>query len=194
MGLLTTPEKTGIDNGYPIRQVWKIWCPESVSHSAYGSQTIEDTGDSTVNPRVLDAGERDFSCYNLSIGNPGDFEIPEYTIEVSNAEGEFYPAIAGSFFIHPTTAYEALPQECYLTHEVYVGSTSNKLPCSYIGSIVSISYEDTSGMDSLKPAMCVIATEPTVISRVLNTEWTEDVHSNESAVGLSSWVLEGTDW
>jgi hypothetical protein len=189
MGLLTALEKEAIDKGYPVRQVWKIWCPTNSSHASYDSHTIEDTGDTNIESRVVCAGERDYNCYNLSIGNPGDLELPEYTIVLSNADGRFYPTRSDSFFKGPNTSYESLPQGCYMTHDIYVGY--HKLPSEYIGSIISVEYEDTGNANSMTSALCTIKTEPTVLSRVLELEWDEDRHANRSFLNYASWVLDG---
>ena len=186
MGLLTADAETAIANGNRVSHLWGIYVPRSQGSTSFNAKNIYPSG-------VIDAGSRDFSCYNLSVGDPGDFNIPEYTVVFDNSSGSFYPTGADSFFTNNVAApdYEALAQECMLRHRVYIERDDGvqiELPCPYWGWIESVEYEDVGSVDSLKPALCTIKTAASVLRDALLIEWSPEEHANIADTGSTAYV------
>jgi hypothetical protein len=181
MGLLDSSAVTAIENGNRIRQVWILHAPNTAtpaSRSDYTERVLEDTADSGIESRVIDAGSRSFSCYNVSIGNPGDLTIPSYVVTFSNTNGEFDPDSTSGVFCN--SGHLALPQRCILEHQVYAWNDSwVRLPCGYFGSIIKPEYElvFNAGGDTVINGVCTIHTESAIGNMIFGVEWSREEHA-----------------
>jgi len=181
MGLLDSGAITAIEAGNRIRQKWVLHVPNTAtpaSRSDYVERVLEDTADSDIESRVIDAGSRSFSCYNVSIGNPGDLTIPSYAVTFSNIDGEFDPDSTSGFFYN--SGHLALPQRCILEHQVYVWDNSwVRLPCGYFGSITKTEYESAfdAGGDTMISGICTICSESAIGNMIFGVEWSREKHA-----------------
>ena len=193
MGLLTTPGKTAISNGNPIRQYWSIWTPGSNAPtwaSGYSENAIHggsSSGESAVAPVVIDAGSRTQTAYNVALRDLGDLDAGEYTITVDVSNGKFNSAAGGYF---RNGSYEADPQQCILEHQVYVvrDDGTNESLSTWRGRITRFSTEsfrDAGG--TIKQTVGAITARP-MCADILEQKWgVGDKH--EVGNSLATFIL-----
>jgi hypothetical protein len=193
VGLLTAAQLSAIQSGARVRQVWKIHAPKSSDHNTYLTQTIHDDYGSLQT--VVDAGKRVVSGYNVSMSEPGELKVGDYTITVDNSSRRFYPGIYDGFFDPSAVApvYYPEPQECLLEHLVYVmvsGAWSELTGVSYKGRIVDIIFDEGGNHDAAQPGTATITAENNIAAEILRYEWKEDDADDD--VTLTTIYMEGS--
>jgi hypothetical protein len=211
MGLLTTPGKTAISNGNPIRQYWSIWTPGSNAPtwaSGYSENAIHggsSSGESAVAPVVIDAGSRTQTAYNVALRDLGDLDAGEYTITVDVSNGKFN-SDAGGYFRNGS--YEADPQQCILRHEVYVvlDDGTNTSLSNWYGKISRFNVESFCHADgTLKQTVGSITARPVAVDTLERKitaddrtvvsfpvlDWDDDLHEM-AYVDIENIAIDGT--
>jgi hypothetical protein len=183
--LLTQPQIDAINARARIRSVFQIGTPTSAVSTIISYRTIHT--DFGADRRVTDPGEREWKAAGFSHQSKEPLETVTQDIEVSNADGLFYPSTAGNFFYNSVGAWQAPARSCYLFHALLVelAGAWSLLPCMYVGKIVDVSYIDARRADgTLLPYLAVIKTEAAGAADIIRKEW-DETDGDDVATGLT---------
>lgn len=180
-GRLTAAQRTAIQAGNPIQQVWYIHVPIDVAHSGYAAVHIDDgifPLPSSEYRRVVRAGQRSHVVWNPSPHVDVEPKAVRYSFVVDNADGKFYENNADNIYKLGST-YQAVPQECYIRHLLYVaiytstGTTWSALThMTFEGRVFDLIHEDTAdAKGNVVGALTTITCEQNGAWDVLRREW-----------------------
>jgi hypothetical protein len=183
-GRLTAAQRTAIQAGNPIRQVWYIHVPIDAAHTGYTAVLIH-RGIFPTPPashqRVIRAGQRSHVVWNPT---PNVKSIPKavrYSFTVDNSDGIFFENSADNIYLIPTV-YQAVPQECYIRHQLYVAvysstgiSWSILSGMTFEGVVSDLRHEDTAdAQGNIVGAQTTITCEQKGAWDILRRVWTTE--------------------
>lgn len=193
MGNLGSSQLEAILAGQPVAQRWTLSVPLDAQHS-YFYDTVIDSGvfnggavaqTDASKRRVTRAGSRTHEVWNPS---PQDADTPNavrYTFEVGNEDGYFFQGGSGTAW-NPFGLYSARPQECRVTHQLFVWSVTQNAwqeitHMKFVGEIKEVTYDgafsmttDTNGNRAACPATATITCEQIGAQSALRVRFTED--------------------
>ncbi len=162
MANLTSDQLAAFVAGQPVRQTWSIKAPVLADHSAYTTTVIDDgiwSPNAAPKRRVLKAGKRQHTVWNYHPKVSAQPKAVRYTIEVDNADGLFHRK-SGSVW-NPLGIYDAEIAECFLIHNIAVlllsGTWSPITHMDFIGTVVNVSYEGSSGLNKTEVSPGVVS-------------------------------------
>ena len=188
MGLLTAAQKLAIP-GARTRQRWRIGVPISAGSGSYDWKALGDTDSGEYNKRVVDAGSRDVSAYNISFAEPGKMRVASYTFVCSNDDERLSPSGFNNIWSNDSPPYTAAPIECLVEHLFYLwvaGAWGELTMLSYKGKIQNIEYDEIADQGGIRGAIATIDTEQVGISDVFKRVWQDsDGDDNDTTVDIT---------
>jgi len=147
-GLLTAAQLSAIREGnIKVRQKWSMIVPTDFGITTWTTFLFHDDTDPTKQ-RVIDAGSRQTSAYNISLKVPGTLRFPKYEIEVDNSDGYFSLYDISGVTQCFDRNYMIYPKKSFLKHEIFLfdpDGTESELPCSpWIGRVIDVIFTDQS--------------------------------------------------
>jgi len=159
---LTSDQLAAFVAGQPVRQTWSIKAPVLADHSAYTTTVIDDgiwSAAAAPKRRVIKAGRRQHTVWNYHPKASTQPKAVRYTIEVDNSDGLFHRK-SGSVW-NPFGIYDAEIAECFLIHNIAVlllsGTWSPITHMDFIGTVVNVSYEGSSGLNKTEVSPGVVS-------------------------------------
>ncbi len=181
MGRMTTAQLFAAIANARHRQVWTLYVPQASGSATFDAVTLHD--DDSATKRVVDPGSREVYGFNVGRMEVGRFEVGEYTMVLDNTDNLLKPLTTTSLFTNPTTAYQAMPQECDLEHKVYLWvNNAWALLLTYLGRIRDIEYEDSAFLGVATGGLATITSYSKALSDVLDHVW-GDADGDDSDTG-----------
>ncbi len=184
-GRLTAAQRTAIRAGNPIRQAWYVHVPVNSSHSGYVANLL-DVGifpapASVAFQRVIRAGSRSHHVWNPTPNVKKSPSAVRYSFVVDNSDGRMFENSSDNFY-QVSGTYQAVPQECYVRHLLYVAiysssgvTWSNLSHMNYEGGIYDLRHEDTAdAQGNVIGAQTTIMCEQKGAWDALRRDWTID--------------------
>jgi hypothetical protein len=143
--------------------------------------TADHLGGSITRNRILRAGSRKHEVWNPSPNVSNTPKAVRYSFTVDNSDGYFYDNTTTNVF-KPST-YQADPQECIITHRIYIGIRGNSglwtwsevSHMAFQGQITDVDYTDGSDPEGdATPVSATITCEQVGAWAALRRNWTVD--------------------
>ena len=176
--------------GAAMASVFKLRVPNA-AHTVWYEGLFDDVHgvDGLPRARVIRAGRRKHEVWNTHPKLKRNPRAITWTIEVANDDKWWHPGV-GTAFRPVVSSYQAPPQECYLTHFVYVdinGTWTEMTDLAYIGEITKLEHKPTVQDDTPVPTTMLLSTEQaqawTVLRRTFDADDGDDDLVTDGASG-----------